>query len=364
MGTKIFDDYFKGKKIIVSGNTGFKGSWLSLFLSKLGAEVYGVSSLNTSIDERENEFKLDNNCVFKQYDVDVRDYEGLFKCIEDVEPDYIFHLAARAITLESYKMPLETIGTNVMGTSNILEVVRIRNKPCKVVVITSDKCYENKNWIWGYRETDTLAGSDPYSASKSMAELVCKTYFDSFFKNSEEIKMATCRAGNVIGGGDWNPHRIVPDCIRSWKNNKPLIIRNPEAVRPWNYILDTLWGYILTAINIENEAVNGQSFNFGPNIKDEITVLELVDELWKSWGDDKFEPYQIQKSIEEDSKEHMLLKLNSEKAYRYLGWSSETGIRSSLEQTMMWYKHYVDSPETIAEFSAQQIDDYLLMIEK
>lgn len=350
---------FKNKKVLITGNTGFKGSWMTLFLNSLGAKVYGVSILETRQEPKLKEGRIDKNCLVKQFSVDVRNYEELYACIDEVNPDYIFHLAAKAITLESFEAPLESIETNVMGTANLLEVVRRRNQECNVIIITSDKCYENKNWVWGYREIDTLAGSDPYSASKSMAEMVCRTYYKSFFETSSTIKIATCRAGNVIGGGDWSNYRIIPDCIRAWMNQETLSIRNPDAVRPWNYVLDTIWGYFLTAIALDKGTINGESFNFGPKLEDEITVLELVEGLWENWSNKDFKPCEVIQDDSNDEKEHKILKLNSDKAYRVLGWKSSVSIKEGLAQTTNWYLQYQKDPNSIGEYSRERIADFI-----
>lgn len=354
---------FIGKRILITGNTGFKGSWMSLFLKTLGAEVYGVSLKNTRNESTVNQYRIDEGCLTKQFSIDIRNFESLYECVTKVKPDYIFHLAAKAITLESFEAPLESIETNVMGTANLLEVVRTRNQACKLIVITSDKCYENKNWVWGYREIDTLAGSDPYSASKSMAEMVCRTYSKSFFETGSLVKIATCRAGNVIGGGDWSNYRIIPDCIRAWMKQETLSIRNPDAVRPWNYVLDTIWGYFLTAIALDKQEINGESFNFGPKLEDEITVLELVEGLWENRVDKTFKPFKIIKADSNDEKEHKILKLNSDKAYRVLGWKSVVNIREGLTQTSNWYLHYLKDPQDVGAYSKRLIEDFINKIQ-
>ena len=242
----MFNNIFRGKKIIVTGNTGFKGSWLSLWLYSLGAKVTGISKdipSNPSLFEeldlaKKTEHHFENIC-------DALKMKEIFTA---VQPDFVFHLAAQPIVSVSYDDPLETFRTNTIGTANILEALRFVSSPCSAVIITSDKCYDNVEWIWGYREQDALGGKDPYSASKGAAELVIKTYFHSYFKKADsKIKLASIRAGNVIGGGDWALNRIVPDCFRSWNDGKPVKIRNPESTRPWQHVLEPLSGYLRAA---------------------------------------------------------------------------------------------------------------------
>src|SRR5690606_7024264 len=212
--------------------------------------------------------------------------------------------------------------------------------------------------VWGYRENDTLAGVDPYSASKSVAELITNSYYHSFFKISDRVKISSCRAGNVIGGGDWNIHRIIPDCVKAWREQLPITIRNPNYIRPWNYVLDALWGYLVTAYHLEHGDINGEAFNFGPNFEDEITVKELVDKLWECWEPKGFEPYTIQ-SNDSDNREHKFLKLNSDKAYRLLQWKSHTNIREALAATVSWYLVFANEPERIASYSEELVKNYL-----
>ena len=350
---------FKNRRVLITGNTGFKGSWMSLFLAELGAKIYGLSLAEP---QGGHQNVISGKVIAKQFHVDVRDFQELNACIEEVNPDYIFHLAAKAITLESFEKPLESIETNVMGTSNLLESVRQRDKPCKVIVVTSDKCYENKNWVWGYRETDTLAGSDPYSASKSMVELVCRTYYKSFFEGTDKIKLATCRAGNVIGGGDRSNYRIVPDCIRAWMKEETLTIRNPDSVRPWNYVLDTIWGYILTAEALDKPEVNGQAFNFGPHREDEITVKELVEGLWTNWSNKDFAPYVVKRDELSEEREHKILTLSSDKAYRILRWKPLVRIQNALSETSRWYIQHEQQKLDVYAYSRQMVKAFIKQV--
>lgn len=342
--------FFSNKKILITGDTGFKGAWLSAFLDQLGAELYGIS--DTKVSSKIYALKGE------KFNVDIRNFSELKQVFDKITPDIVFHLAANAITLQSFKEPLETISTNVMGTANILECIRVLNKPCIAVMITSDKCYENQEWVWGYRENDRLGGKDPYSASKSMSELLISSYYQSFFKHQTNIKIASCRAGNVIGGGDFAPMRVIPDCIRAWTEQKHIEIRNPESIRPWSYVLDILYGYLLTAYNLENKTINGESFNFGPDFKDEVTVLQLVDKLWKYWGDHSFIPYKIAENTN-GNLEHKFLKLNKDKANKLLGWNSLMTIEESLKETAGWYREFLNNPENIESYSIKLVKNYI-----
>jgi CDP-glucose 4,6-dehydratase len=354
MAKKDFYRYFKNKKVLITGNSGFKGQWLSLFLNELGCEIYGLSMY----EKGRKCFLNDNDIVHKQYECDIRKFDKVKQIFNEVQPDIIFHLAANAITLDSLKNPLETIETNTMGTANILECLRLYNKKCTAVIITSDKSYKNKEWIWGYRENDELGGKDPYSASKSMVELLVSSYYQSFFEQSDSIKIATCRAGNVIGGGDFAEMRIIPDCIKAWSENKAIEIRNPESTRPWSYVLDVLYGYLLTAFQLDNLDISGEAFNFGPNFEDEVNVLELVNKLWKYWDSPNFSPYNIIKTTTGDL-EHRYLKLNNDKARRILKWNSQVKVEQSLKEVISWYKEYLIEPDEIDDFSKVLIKKYI-----
>ncbi len=348
---------FNGKKVLITGNTGFKGSWLSLMMYNMGAKVFGLSNNqnNTSPDKP----LIISGSFVHQYISDIRDKNQVLELVQKIQPDFIFHLAANAITLASYENPLDTFQTNSMGTANLLEAVRLSNSKCNVIIVSSDKCYENKNWVWGYRETDNLAGMDPYSASKSIAELITKSYFHSFFSTNSNIKIASCRAGNVIGGGDWSKDRIVPDCVKLWKNKNALHIRNPMHIRPWNYVLDVLWGYILTAYYLETSEINGEAFNFGPNFNQGIDVSQLVEILWNYWPDKSFEPYIIAESGQNDRKEHEILKLNSDKAFSLIKWSPKLTIQESLSETISWYINAPKNSKSIDDFSLSYINKFI-----
>lgn len=354
-------ELFKGKKVLITGNTGFKGSWLSLFMHFMCAEVYGLA--NNEFVLESDRLPITSGSYVHQHVADIRDRNMVFEHIRTIQPDFIFHLAANAITLASYEDPLETFQTNAMGTANVLDAVRVLNRKCHVIIVSSDKCYENKNWVWGYRESDNLAGMDPYSASKSIAELITKSYYHSFFAHHSNVKVASCRAGNVIGGGDWSKDRIVPDCIKLWRNKKPLLIRNPNHIRPWNYVLDVLWGYILTAYHLETSDINGEAFNFGPNFNQGINVSDLVDILWSYWPDRSFTPYIISELKQNNNKEHEILKLNSDKAFAYIQWSPKLTIQQSLSETISWYINVMENVEQIDSFSQSYIEKFTLSLQ-
>ena len=272
----MFNSVYKDKTVLVTGDTGFKGSWLAIWLKELGANVIGYS-LNPGAEE-------DNYVVcglarkITHIDGDIRDQHSLKSVFDEYKPDIIFHLAAQSLVLESYNDPVETYSTNVMGTVNILEVIRHIDSVRAVVVVTTDKCYENRECDYGYRETDRLGGKDPYSASKAACEIVINSYLQSFFNLENTVSVASARAGNIIGGGDWAENRIIPDCIRSLRKDEPIIVRNPQSVRPWQYILEPLSGYLkLGACLYKDGKEYSGAWNFGP--KDTITVKGLVEEV-------------------------------------------------------------------------------------
>lgn len=316
---------FCGKTVLITGNTGFKGAWLTVLMQELGAEVYGLSlNSDSSMVTLKEGF---------QYYADIRIFAEVTRIINKTKPDFVYHLAADAITLRSYEHPKNTFETNVMGTINLLEAVRLRTSKCSVVVVSSDKCYQNDERIWGFREDDRLGGKDPYSASKSMTEIAVSSYYSSFFKINSNISVISCRAGNVIGGGDWGAKRIVPDSIRAWIKREPVVIRNPKSTRPWSYVLDIVYGYVVACANA-NE-FNGHAFNFGSS-GGSFTVEELVGELSKNWPDRSF--VHIEKSpCDSDEKEALSLKLDSEKAKRFLCWNPSVPLEDALRETANFY---------------------------
>ena len=353
----MFRDTFKGKKILITGNTGFKGSWLSTWLLAMKADVYGISNGIPTKPSMFEALNLQDRITYFQEDV--RNYSAIKSIISEVKPDFLFHLAAQPIVVTSYNKPVETIETNVMGTTHVLEALREVNHECVAVIITSDKCYDNVEWVWGYKETDALGGKDIYSGSKGAAELAFKSYYHSFFKNTEKynVRVASARAGNVIGGGDWADYRIVPDCIRAWVKGESVEIRSPKATRPWQHVLEPLSGYLNLAAALKNDVkLNGESFNFGPHSEYTKTVKELLDELSKFWNLNQEPSYLAEKTSE--FHEAGLLKLNCDKALFHLKWIPALDYKKLIEFTSTWYYNYYNSEKEMFEFTENQIAEY------
>lgn len=328
--------FFKNKRILITGDTGFKGSWLSLWLNFLGAKVYGYALPPENENAHFNILNLKDE--IKHIDGNILDFEKLHQIFQNIQPEIVFHLAAQALVRLSYDEPKLTFDTNVTGSVNILEVVRHTNSVKSLIYVTSDKCYKNKEWIWGYRENDELGGHDPYSASKAAAEIVYSSYLDSFFSKNKNIGIASVRAGNVIGGGDWALDRIIPDCIRSIMSEKAIEIRNPLATRPWQHVLEPLSGYILLAQKLfENPNKYSGSWNFGPSIESIKTVKELTEMTIKILG---------KGSIligETDNQKHEagLLHLNCDKSNHQLSWNPVWNFDQTVKMTIEWYKNYL-----------------------
>ncbi len=353
---RINPPFWKGKKVLITGHTGFKGSWLSLWLHRLGAQVtgYGLDPYT----ERGN-FVLsklsDRICDIRG---DVRDLEHLEEVFEMTAPEIVFHLAAQPLVRLSYEEPKTTYETNIMGTVNVLE--RIRNsKSVKVaVMITTDKCYENKETLTGYKETDAFGGYDPYSASKACDEIIINSYRSSFL-NPEEIKvhgkaLASVRAGNVIGGGDWSKDRIIPDCIRALEAEEPVKIRSPKAIRPWQFVLEPLAGYLLLAEKMYEDSVSyAQGWNFGPEEENVADVWTVAKELLLEYG----EGHLIDVSGEKKPHEAMLLKLDITKAKEKLGWRPRLDLKETIAWTTEWYRSYRE--KNVYELCIRQIEEYM-----
>lgn len=353
---RAFNNLYKDKTVLVTGHTGFKGSWLSTWLLELGANVIGYSLEPLSNPSNFEAIKLLDK--LKQHiHGDIRDIKKLKSAFDENEPDIVFHLAAQAITRKSYDLPQETFFTNLGGTVNVLECIRRTKSVKTAVIITSDKCYQNVEWIWGYRENDRLGGDDPYSASKACAEIACQSYMKSFFLKDSSPKTATARAGNVIGGGDWAVDRIVPDCVRAFSKNKTLEIRNPYATRPWQHVLEPLSGYLWLCANLfqNNRDVNGESFNFGPVGDVNREVKEVIDEFIKIWGNGVVD---IAKIDIMNKKEATLLKLSCDKALHYLKWHSVLSFEEMVKMTADWYKAYYNGEENMFGFTVRQIKEY------
>lgn len=331
-------DCYKGKKVLVTGHTGFKGTWLTLWLKSLGAHVIGYSL------PPEEKHHLFNGVAVKEQichiEGDIVDFEAFKAVVDSHQPDIIFHLAAQAILLEGYKTPKETFDTNVGGTVNILEAVRTSASVRALVVATTDKCYENAQWIWGYRENDPLGGKDPYSASKSMAEIAVAAYRASFFQGDRVAPyIATVRAGNIIGGGDFSQDRIVPDIIKALEQKIAVDVRNPFSTRPWLYVLDALYGYLLLGSQLLSSQGKlwSEAWNFGPWENRGIAVKELVAESLKIWGEGEWRNISTEAHRQQ---EMALLRLNWDKAAHRLGWAPKLDWKKAVEQTISWYRSY------------------------
>jgi len=349
---KLKKTFFE-KKILITGHTGFKGSWLTALLIELGAKVIGVS-----IDSKKNshfeQLKIKNKIVDLR--ADIRNLKMLKKIINLHKPEFIFHLAAQSLILKSFSEPIDTWTTNVIGTLNLVECLKLLNKKCFVVIITSDKCYLNIERKKGYRETDRLGGLDPYSASKASAEMVVSSEINSFFKSKySNIKIATARAGNVIGGGDWSDFRIIPDCIKAIQAKKVLDIRNPEATRPWQHVLEPICAYLNLAQALKSKKrINGESFNFGPTKYSNKTVKDLLHEMKLNYLPVKFK---IKKKSNTKDKEAKLLHLNCNKAKRMLGWESKLNFKETIKLTSEWYSAYLHLKNKI--ITMNQIKNFL-----
>jgi len=363
--TEAFGNWYRGQRVLVTGNSGFKGSWLTEWLLLLGAEVVGYSVGPPTSPALFEQLGLTGR--LQHVLGDVRDGSALAQMLEETKPTCIFHLAAQPIVRTSYVQPVETIATNVMGTVNLLEAVRQSGRPCVVVVITTDKCYENREWVHSYRENDSLGGHDPYSASKACSELVVSAYRRSFFSApGNQVRLASARAGNVVGGGDWAADRIVPDSMRALQRGEPIIVRNKDATRPWQHVLEPLSGYLwLGACLARPELAPGgreapvTSFNFGPAISANRSVGRLVDEILRHWPG-QWEDRSEAKPVHEAN----LLNLATDKAYHLLGWRPVWEFATSIEQTVRWYRAAmdagagVDASGRIQAFTRVQIDLY------
>lgn len=352
----LFNNFYKDKRILITGHTGFKGSWLSLWLYKLGAKVIGYAL------ESPTEPSLFEICNLKEKIIsvngDIRDIKKLNKIFTIYQPEIVFHLAAQSLVRESYKNPVETYETNIMGTVNILETIRKTKSMKACLIVSSDKCYQNNEDGKSYKEPDPLGGNDPYSSSKACVELVTNAYSKSFFnfqKQNKITSLASARAGNVIGGGDWGVDRIIPDCIRAIIDNKPILIRFPQALRPWQHVLEPLYGYLLLAkkLYLEGNKFSG-AWNFGGETKNYQQVQWLVKKIIEYWGKNF-----TWKADKKDNNffESQLLKLNSNKAKKRLGWRQHWNLETALEQTINWYKAYYNK-KAMLNITLNQIKSY------
>lgn len=349
---------FTNKKVLITGHTGFKGSWLTAWLNQLGANITGISLDPSTQPSHFNSANFSDD--IKDLRIDIRNKKELEDAIINFQPDFVFHLAAQPLVRRSYEDPIETWGVNLLGTLNILEALRKLDTECTAIMITSDKCYDNVEWEWGYRETDAMGGPDPYSASKGAAELAIRSHIKSYFsKKKSKVRIASARAGNVIGGGDWACDRIVPDCVSAWSRNEIVELRNPHSTRPWQHVLEPLSGYLCQAIALANNPnLHGESFNFGPQAKQNHSVLDLVIKMSCYWDQVKW------KDISTSSKgpyESGLLKLNCDKALHYLNWYAVMGFEDTVRMTSEWYSSFYMNPQNASKLTYDHINDYTKM---
>lgn len=343
---------FAGRRVMLTGHTGFKGSWLAFLLNEIGADVMGYALPPAG---EENHFELLGLAKDIQHvEADIRDASRLAQEMREFQPEFVFHLAAQALVRPSYAEPRITFETNVMGSVNLLEAVRQCDSVRSLVFITSDKCYENLEWIWGYRENDQLGGHDPYSASKASAEIAFSAYARSFFVDRPELGAASTRAGNVIGGGDWSVDRIIPDCVRAIHSGKSIRLRHPDATRPWQHVLEPLSGYLLLASRLRVDPVGyAGAWNFGPPSTNVRTVLEVVEQMFASYGAGTIE-------YDKNDKQHheaKLLQLNCDRAHQLLGWYPRWDANSTVAKTAEWYKQKADGVP-VSDTTRRQLHEY------
>ena len=347
-------ELFRNKKIIITGHNGFKGSWLTIWLSLFGAKLVGISLKKNNKD---NHFNLVKKKIkVKSYYFDIRNKKKLQNVILKEQPDYIFHLAAQSLVFKSILDVSYNWETNVLGLLNLLESISKMKKKCYGIIITSDKCYKNLEQIKGYKETDILGGIDPYSASKASAEILFHSYFKTFIINKKKnIRLCTARAGNVIGGGDWSNYRLIPDCMKMWLSNKKPIIRNPNSTRPWQHVLEALSGYLTLAIELtKNEKINGSSFNFSSDKIKNITVINFLKKIYDKWPNVKWRIKNSNKFYESS-----LLQLNSTKANKILNWKAKLNINETIDFVVEWYKNFNVNKQNTFLVSREQIIKFM-----
>ena len=349
LGIRMFGGAYRDRRVLLTGHTGFKGSWLALWLTNLGARLTGVA-LPPPTDP--NHWDL-LDLELTDWRTDIREFGALARIVAEAQPEIVFHLAAQPLVRRSYRDPLETWSTNVLGTVNLLEACRLTPGVRAIVVITTDKCYQNHEWVWGYRENDQLGGHDPYSASKAGAELVAASYQSAFFDSADAPLVATARAGNVIGGGDWSEDRLIPDLVRTLATSTPLAIRFPQATRPWQHVLESLSGYLLLGQKLlEGQRELAGAWNFGPYPRDNRTVGEILNRLCDYWPMLDWVVTPVPQLHEAN-----LLYLDSTKARQLLGWRPAWELEDGLRATAVWYQHFLDSGVAC---SHEQLDQYLV----
>lgn len=358
MSVDIFNNFYKGKRVLVTGHTGFKGSWLSIWLNELGAEVVGVAK--DPFTEQDN-YVLSRIGKKLKADLraDIRDGERMKEIFHEYQPEIVFHLAAQPLVRLSYEIPVETYETNVMGTINIMEAIRATDSVKVAVMITTDKCYENKEQIWGYRENEPMGGYDPYSSSKGAAEIAIASWRRSFFNPEDygkkhNVSIASVRAGNVIGGGDWALDRIIPDCIKALEADKAIDIRSPKSIRPWQHVLEPLSGYMLLASKMWTEPTKYcEGWNFGPTSESIRTVWEVASKIVANYGKGKLNDVSDPNALHEAK----LLMLDISKAKFRLGWEPRTNINQCLDLVIDWYKRY--KTEDVYALCVEEITKYI-----
>jgi len=351
-----FKNYYSGKRVLVTGHTGFKGSWLCIWLNELGAKVLGYALDPPSTPNNFSICSLDTK--IQSIRGDVRDLAHVSTVFEEFQPDIVFHLAAQALVRYSYDVPRETIETNVMGTVNVLEAARHTPSVNSVVVVTSDKCYENREQVWGYKENDPMGGDDPYSASKGAVEIVFRSWLKSFYAHHDTFGGVSVRAGNVIGGGDWGRDRIVPDCIKALHGNSAIHVRNPMAIRPWQHVLEPLSGYLWLGARLHDDVERfSGGWNFGPADSSAKCVSDLVTAILREWGSGHW----IDMSEKNDTRLHEAgwLRLSCDKAHFMLPWSAVLSFEDTLAMTVKWYKYFYEYKDTnMYQYCVHQIREY------
>jgi CDP-glucose 4,6-dehydratase len=347
----VNSSFWKGKRVFVTGHTGFKGSWLSLWLQSMGADLYGFALSPPTTPSLFHEAAV--GAGISSEIGDIRDYKTVHGAIKASQPEIIIHMAAQPLVRHSYHAPVETYATNVMGTVHVLEAARQVGTAKAIVNVTTDKCYENKEWVWGYREDEPMGGHDPYSNSKGCSELITSAYRSSFFQQSG-IALASARAGNVIGGGDWATDRLIPDVLRALQNGQPVLIRNPHATRPWQHVLEPLSGYLLLAERLYAQGqINAEGWNFGPRDADARPVQWIVEQMCMSWGGEA--SWSTQTGVQQH--EASFLKLDSSKAWHRLGWAPRWSLEDALSRTTKWHRDWLAGYD-IRACTLAQINDF------
>lgn len=360
MVVSLFDklkNIYEGKRVFLTGHTGFKGAWMLKTLALLGAEVKGYA-----LDPQTKHdlfYLIDGETICNSVIADLRDKERLKEELISFQPDFVFHLAAQPLVRLSYEIPAETFEVNVIGTANVLDAVNLLEKPCSIVLITTDKVYRNNEWIYPYRENDRLGGYDPYSASKACAELVIDSYRNSFFNvknyNQHKKAVAVARAGNVIGGGDWSKDRLIPDIAKAFAVEKPVTIRNPQSVRPWQHVLEPIIGYLILGERLYSDPIkHSMAYNFGPQLSDALAVEEMLQLAIDSWGKGEY----VVEQIEGQPHEAGLLKLDISKAIVELKWQPKMNAKQAVSMTMDWYTEFFKGNK-INDFTDLQIKSFL-----